>query len=483
MREFYRRPAFAPFILSFVFIAALAIYYWTLLPLGHIQQGDEYITLDRVHSFLIRDDYWTVFSNNHPTFKKPPLQYWITASLIREGADLELALRFPSFLFGILTLVNVGILAYLLYPSNPWVAPAAIVLLAGSASFWSSNISAMLDSGAMLFCTMAITGCLLAFFQPRWWYLVALAVGVGALQKVPVPLLFVVAMVLFVIASKKYHQIDVRAAFLNRHFWIATGLTLAAVLFWPALQWIRFGSASLHEAYVNQMVDRFSPFAEGGGRRRSWDTVLLSGEPLLRVPAIVALLALPWVLRRMDLLSLPLLFVAFAIATLFASGYISPRYSLIFMPMMAAALAVVIIRFLPGKVWPVIAILALAVTKGGPVKSANALRLFNTEQEKYAPLLQNIGNALRDNETLVVCRSGPEVPRIARGAISYFSSKGRPFQEFGSPDRFTRLKQQGAIAPPYRGLCHTRDFQKLRPLLDNYEIVEEANDYVHWTGR
>src|SRR4026208_1785903 len=112
MREFYRNPAFAPFAVSFLFVAALAAYYWTLLPVGTIQQGDEYITLDRVHSFLIRNDYWTVYSNNLPTFKKPPLQYWITAYLLREGADLEFALRFPSFLFGILTLINVGILAY-----------------------------------------------------------------------------------------------------------------------------------------------------------------------------------------------------------------------------------------------------------------------------------------------------------------------------------------------------------------------------------
>ena len=67
------------------------------------------------------------------------------------------------------------------------------------------------------------------------------------------------------------------------------------------------------EGLVNQMVERFSPFSQLSEVRRSWHTVLLSGEALLRIPAILALLVLPWVLRRMDLLPLPLLLVVFAI--------------------------------------------------------------------------------------------------------------------------------------------------------------------------
>ena len=480
MREFFRSSAFAPLALSFVFIAVLAIYYWAMLPVGAIQHPDEYLTLDRTHSFVIRDDFLTVYSGNRPTFKKPPLQYWISAYLIRQGADLELALRFPSFLFGILTLINVGILAYLLYPANPWVTPAAITLLAGSFSFWSSNMAALLDSGAMLFSTMAITDCLLAFSRPRWWYLVALATGLAAMQKAPIPLLLVAGIVLFAFASRKYHQIDFRAAFLNRHFWIAAGLMLAAVLFWPVLQWIRFGPESFQEAYINQMVERFSPFSQLSEVRRSWHTVLLSGETLLRIPAILALLALPWVLRRMDLLPLPLLLVAFVIATLFSSGYVSPRYSLIFLPLLMAALAVVLIKILPGRVLPVLIVAALAVSKGGPVRSAKALGLFGGNQEKYVPLLQNVGKSLRENETLIVCRPAPEGSRIAAGAISYFASKGRPYEEFRSPESFSVLMRSGSIVPPYRGLCHAKVFEELKPLLTSYEIVGESNGYIHW---
>jgi len=485
----YRNWSFAPVALSVIFIAVLAVYYFLLLPVGHIQHGDEYLTLDRAYSFVIRDDFFSVYSNNLPTFKKPPLQYWITALLLRKGVDLEFALRFPAFLFGMLTLINVGVLAYLIYPASRWVAPAAIALLAGSASFWDSNISALLDSGAMFFATLGLTGCLAAFRQPKWWYLVALACGLAALQKAPIPLLFVGGVILVMIATKRYHRLDLNVTFRNRHFWIAMGLTVVTVLFWPALQWIRFGPASFHEAYVSQMADRFSPFGTANTvRNRSWLTVLLGGEAQLRIPAILALLALPWVLRRTDLLALPLLFVAFAVMTIFATGYLSPRYSLIFLPLLAAALAAVLIRAATsiesgiGTALVVLVIAALALSRGGPIRNAKALGLLKNGQEKYIPLLKGIAKSLRSDETFLVCRSGAVNDRIMAGAISYYASNGHPFYEVRSADSLEALKQ-ASLHPPFRGLCRNKVFQELKSALGSYEIVEEFNGYVHWTAR
>lgn len=480
MPDVSRHPAFLPFALSFALVAVLAVYYWTLLPVGSIRFGDEYLTLDRVNAFVIRDDFWTVYSGNLPTFKKPPLQYWISAFLVRQGADLEFALRFPSYLFGLLTLINVGFLAYLIFP-NPWVAPAATALLAGSGRFWNVNLSAHLDSGAALFSTLAITGCLLAFSRPRWWYLVALATGLAAWQKAPIPLVFVAGISLVLIAGRKRLGIDVRAAFQNRHFWIAAGLMLAALLFWPALQWIKFGPASLQEAYVSQMVERFSPFGPGDGCCMQWHTVLFNGEYFLRIPAILAVLALPWILHRMDLFPLPLLLIVYVIATAFAAGYISPRYTLILMPLLMAALAAVTIKLLPGKILPVVAIAGLAMSAGGPIKSARALGLLGSNQEKYIPLLQNVAKSVRKDESLVVCRHDNENSRIMYGAFSYFGSNGHPFYEVRPPEEFAQLAKEKRIAPPYRGLCPAKGFEELKPLLGSVTVVEESHGYVHWT--
>ncbi len=109
-----RRPLLAACIIVF----ALALYYGSFLSFGTISHGDEYLTLDRANSFLIRDDPWAVFAENQPTFKKPPLQYWITAWLMERTSDLEVALRLPSYVFALLTLVAVGWLARLIHDGS-----------------------------------------------------------------------------------------------------------------------------------------------------------------------------------------------------------------------------------------------------------------------------------------------------------------------------------------------------------------------------
>ena len=63
-------------------LAALAVFYAQLLPVGTFKYIDEYWTLDRSASFAARNDWSTVHSENLPNFNKPPLQYWWSASAV-----------------------------------------------------------------------------------------------------------------------------------------------------------------------------------------------------------------------------------------------------------------------------------------------------------------------------------------------------------------------------------------------------------------
>ena len=115
--ELSRKPLQLAWLLSLVLIAAFAAWHWQVLPQGALQHTDEFRTLDRSNSFLLRDDDLTVYSENRPTFKKPPLQYWATAWLLQHTDDLEFALRLPSFLCAIALLVATGILTGVLSPA------------------------------------------------------------------------------------------------------------------------------------------------------------------------------------------------------------------------------------------------------------------------------------------------------------------------------------------------------------------------------
>ena len=478
-----RNPLFLPWLLTLALITAFAVQQWQVLPQGAIQHTDEYLTLDRSNSFLLHDDYFTVYSENRPTFKKPPLQYWATAWLMQHTDDLEVALRLPSYLSATALLVVTGILAGVLSPTTPWAIPAAVALLAGAKTFGESTQSALLDLGATLFATVAMLACWLALRQPRWWYLVALVSGLAALQKAPIPPLVVAAMVGFLYLTRKRHGIDVGAALRNRHFAIAVLLTVVLVAAWPALQWALHGTSALAQAYLGEMVDRFNPASES--KRPDWLRVLFNGEGWLRLPAIVALFALPRVLRRSELAVFPFLLVGFVILTTVAGGHVSRRYSIMLMPMLMAAFAIVSVRLVPGRILPVVVIGAFALSSGGPFKSAKMLgRTAADGPDVNVPMLQSISRTLGADETLVMCEWGRrKTPKLFPAQVSYYASNGRPFQLITGPQELSRLEGERRVAGPYRGVCNAEQFAELRPWLVDPEVIASANGYVHWTSR
>ena len=393
-------------------------------------------------------------------------------------------MRFPSYLFGIALLINVGVLAYLLLPASPYVIPSAILLLASSTRFWESNLSAMLDTGAALFSTLAVTALFAALGQPRWWYLVAVAIVLGALQKAPVPLAFVAGMLLVLAATRGWHKIELGRSLSSIHFRLSALIVLVGVLFWPALQWIRHGALSLEQAYIDQMIERFSPFDTGKQPRRSWLTTMVNGEPVTRIVAMLALLWLPWGLRRLEFLGLPLFLLGYGIVVALTSGPVSPRYSLLFLPMLSASLAAVIMTTATYRKWlPALLIATVSAVSLGPFKSVARLDILESDQARYVPLLREIGASLAPAETFITCRLKKGEDRIYAGAVSYYASAGRPFHRLDSPGDLGLLEADGVLKPPYRGLCSKSELVALRAAMPDLQVIGETGDYLHWASR
>lgn len=473
---------FRPLVVSVLLLLSLAIFYGQMLPKGSIHHGDEYLTLDRTHSFTLRDDWLTVYSENRPTFKKPPLQYWVGALLLEAGIDKELALRLPSFVSALGILVITGLFAWMMVPANLWSIPIAILLIASSKRFWESAMSALLDSGAVLFAMIALIATYAAIRQPKWWYLVALACGLGAMQKAPIPILFSVAGFVGVFLTRSHHELLNGTSLRNRHFYLALTLGLGLVLCWPIVQWLYHGQESLQQAYLDQMVERFSPFGEEKGKQRSLYTLLIAGEPVLRILAAGAMFWMPWRLRRLDLISFPVLFALYAIVVVGSSGLVSPRYSLVFMPMLMSSLAVMILTVVPDWRWQAAFVAVLCLASFSPFKSAENLGITNSSQAGVIQLLASIGEVIRPEETLLVCRRGVEGERIYPGAVSYYASAGKPFHRFRSPNELIQLQENEMISPPYRLLCGVSGYEELRPTMTGINVMETTGKYVHWTA-
>lgn len=474
---------FLPVILASFIIFIFGFYYWDMLPMGTIHKYDEYKTLDRVNAFFLKDDWLTVYTDNKPNFKKPPLQYWITAIAVTESGDLEFALRICSYIFGLGLLIATGLLAYTIIPSSPYAIPAAILILTGSSMLWRSTISAMLDAGAAFFFVVTVAAFTLAIRHPRWWYLVAISTGLGTLQKAPVGLMAVCGIFVLIHTTRRFHDVNLQEIFGNKHFRISAWLTALLVLSWPVLQIARYGIEVIYLAYIKEIVLRLAPVDVIGVAKEQWWQWLIRDGAGLWIPAILSLFMLPYFFRKPESWVPLFLFCCFAILMTLAIGSIYPRYVLLVLPILAASLASLLARIIPVRVFAAVIACVLTLSAGDPFKNPDSLSLFESSQNKFKPLFQNFAKSLGEEEMPLLCVwSKTKSTKIHPEAFSYFASNGKVFLELHNAEELSMKERLMEIAPPYRGLCKVDEFEELKKQLGSYGIIEQSNGYIHWTG-
>lgn len=474
---------------AYAVAGAMILVFWglhlTLIPEGGITMYDEFYTLDRSAGFERHDDWLTVYNKNQPGFRKPPLQYWMTALLMKHGADLEVALRLPSMIFALGALVTAGWLAAILVPHVPWAVPAAVLLCASSLQFWRLSASAMLDAGATLFTILTLIAAMLALRRPRCWYAMAVAAGLGALQKAPVGLVFVLILIWLLNLTRARHGFSYAKLKESPHFLRGLRLAAIAVLAWPLYQTILYGGEALEDLYGGQMAERFVPVRPFKDPRTGGDlwNLIIVGEPVFRVLAIVALMWMPWRLRRPEFLPLAMVFAIYVVAMGLASGSVYPRYSLIFVPLLAAALAAVAMSLFRVRWVGALGIVAVVAAGGGPIRSATELEIAQDPRlQTQISELTRVAGQLTPAETLVTCNWNRET-RFFPGAVSYYAAvNGRPFVGLDTPQQIPRWVEGGRMNGPLRGVCTDEELDQIADGLDDLRRGERHSGYVHWTA-
>ena len=472
----------APFLVAAVLIAWVCEFHASMIGLGDISRYDEFYTVDRTTGFARMGDWLNVYSSNEVSFAKPPLQYWFSALLLENGADLTQALREPSAVFALLCLIATGLFAAAVLPRRPWVVPAAILLLSSSPRFWRSAISAMLDSGVLLFTTLALAATILALRQPRWWYVAAISVGLGAWQKAPAALAFVVLFLVFLMATARWHGFGPRKILTDRNFQVSAALALVLSFSWNLWQFAQHGFVALQSGVGNEMVDRFMPSAESSSGLGIGYVLqhIIGDEGALRWFGLIAVFALPWRLKRFELLPLPMILLGYLLAIGFAGGYVSSRYTVYFAPMVAVSLAAVVLTLpVPGRIQAII-VIAISLLSGGPVKRPFELGLFQSHRDKtQIAILEEIAARSGPDEALVFCNWIEDV-RIPPGAISFYGSSGRRFAELSDARTFDLLVREGALGGKITGQCTAPELEVLKPYLSGLEIVDTLEGYNYY---
>ena len=469
---------------TFLLIAAFWSAHYSLLPVGGFKFYDEFHTLDRSTAFARHSDWVTVYSMNEPSFRKPPLQYWMSALLLEMGLDQLVALRMPSWFFALGGMVSVAMLAAAVMPANLWAMPASVLLFASSTQYWEHALSAMLDSGAVFFANLALAATIMALKRPAWWYVAGIAIALGSLQKASIGLVVVGLYLAFLSATATWHGIRYRDIASNRSFRISLWIAVVGTIAWPALQAVFHGADAFSDFFGDQMIERFLPGnpTEDMRSMRELEYLIIGGEPYLRWPAMAALAWLPWRLSRMDLLPLPLVFFVFVAAMMLAGGHVTARYTLIFLPVLTVAMATVSLSLMPRLWLAAPAVVLVSSASSGPIKSAADLGLTgNNPFVDQIEALSDVGRRLRPEETLVVCIVSGE-RRIIPALASYYAANGRPFVRLANERSLEQHAADGAFEGPLLGICKPEDLKIFADAFLNLEVIGERNGYTIWTA-
>ncbi|MFD1341728.1 ArnT family glycosyltransferase [Litorisediminicola beolgyonensis] len=467
--------------LSITFLLSAVFIFLQIVSQTTLNHYDEFFTLDRTTGFARHHDWLTVWSQNEPSFKKPPLQYWTGAWFLEAGLPETMALRLPSFLSALLLLAATGALAFTLRPGSPWIIPAAIAFTAASPQLWSYALSAMLDIATAFWSTLAVTLALVALRRPNWWYAVAVACALGALQKAPVGVVFV-GLMLWVIrlvedgTDPALHRVTKGRTF-RRAFWLMVVLVLA----WPVLQVFRHGPDAIIDLYFKQMYRRFAPsvFSDPGSNAASLPDLLFVGEYALRGLGFVALLWLPVRLGRKELWGLAALPVIYVVAVIFTEGSVYSRYSLVFLPLLTAALAAMVFA-LPAPLW----------LRGGVAAALAALFSLQLEAPQLTRdphVVQQIALAERpeaqlgSDEVLIQCKWGADDATIP-GLVSVYAAQGRPFEVVGRPKDLAPFIARFEPGQTFMGFCTEGSLADVTEAVPDAAVVAQEGPFLIWRG-
>src|SRR5438105_1038420 len=262
-----RRAVGVAGLIVFAFAGWLALE----IPKGILAQTDELLTAERTREMLMTEP-WVVHYNFYLSFEKPPLQYWLSCLTLPRFENRSAAVRIWPLMYATLTAIVLGWLSLLLQPGRPWLMPLAAAILISCPLFSTEACRAMLDLGLTFFTTLAIAFAEFARKRPIWWLGVAIASWLASLQKIPLPFLIWVLIVIIRLTDR-----DERAGLRAGAPWLLGSMLVAIVLMsiWPLLQLLKY-KMEIGSLFHEEVVVWLGP--EGLGNR-----------PYLEVPLKLAL--------------------------------------------------------------------------------------------------------------------------------------------------------------------------------------------------
>jgi 4-amino-4-deoxy-L-arabinose transferase-like glycosyltransferase len=464
------------------------------IPKGTLTATDELLTAERSREMLLTEP-WVVHFNFERSFEKPPLQYWLTSLTLPRLQNPSLAVRVWPLLYGTLATIALGWLVFLTKPDEPWLIPVTVAILLSAPLFLTEAARGLLDIGLAFFTTLAVAFAERARKRPVWWLGVAVSCWLGSLQKIPIPFLIWVLVVIVRLTSR-----DERASLRTGAGWLMSSIlvAVAAMSIWPLLQLLKYGMP-VGSLFHEEVVVWLGP--AGLGARPYFEIPLrmvinggLCGLLTLLVPFLILFLknerALPAV-REIAIVSL------MVIALAIVSNFRHIRYVIPVVPFLCFLLALVFYRLLkqasPVRGGAIIALVVLLLSGFVETKiridhlegkvdrddRINVLLPFLTVPKDVTDerlIAEKLGTLQREETKTVLVKA------IKPGADLLWDS----FYLFHGKFRFPVAKytveqiRADPPQPPLVGACVLRDLPVIQEIYPNLQVELTRAQFVCW---
>lgn len=241
--------------LGLLTLAALGLF---LLNLGQValRDWDEgyYATVSQ--DMFQRGEWWFPLYQDQPFLLKPPLLFWLMQASYHLGGINEWTSRLPSALLSALVVPLLYLLGQELFAQPMPALLSALVYLTLLPAVRLGRL-AMFDGMINTFWVGALWCLLKGFRNPPWLLGVGLGLGLIALSKGVLALVFAGLMLLFILWEKQ-------GSILGRwELWLGLLLGFSPVLLWYGLQIQAYGQEFIQVHFQSQSLDRLATAVEG----------------------------------------------------------------------------------------------------------------------------------------------------------------------------------------------------------------------------
>lgn len=320
-------------ILLIVLVLISGVFYLVNLGKLPLEDYDEATYAQVLKESVQKENYlsFTYFGSNW--FEKPPLQFWLTAASAKVFGFNEFALRLPSAIFGILTVI----LVYLIIKEtakNKLAAFLAALLLILMPFFLSATKNFRMDTPVTASIMASLYFFMLAAKKSVYLGAVGISMAIGVLLKSIIGLLALPLILIWSLVHKNWDWIK------DKYFIYAGIIFLFITLPWHLYQSFKFGSAFWQNYLGYHIFARATQNILGSKITVSYFISLLweASEPLIPIflTAIILILFFRKRLARTSkelfylawaaLLSVLFIFIVFSLVKTKLITYYTPMY-------------------------------------------------------------------------------------------------------------------------------------------------------------